>query len=41
MNVPNCFDLTPLFGALEKLRSQRIAEETAAGRRREVRWRNG
>jgi hypothetical protein len=37
MNLPNLFDLTPVFVALEKLRSQRIAEETAAGKRRAVR----
>jgi len=37
MNMPNRFDLTPLFGALEKLRTQRIAEETTAGRKRAVR----
>ena len=37
MNMPNHFDLTPLFGGLEELRSQRIAEETAAGKKRAVR----
>jgi hypothetical protein len=34
MNVPDRFDLPPLFGAFEKLRSERIAEETAAGKKR-------
>ena len=37
MNMPNRFDLTPLFGALEQLRTQRIADETAAGKKRAVR----
>ncbi len=37
INMPNLFDLKPLFGALEKLRSERIAEETAAGKKGAVR----
>ena len=37
MNMPNRFDLTPLFRALEELRAQRIAKETEEGRKRAVR----
>ena len=37
INQPNRFDLNPLFEALEKLRSQRNAENTATGKKRAVR----